>query len=199
WSGPSGSAVVATGWARTIPIPPTLAAARPPATTSTKARRVTCRSQTLLCVARSRPRVIPARFVMCCLVTRKRLGPLRCRAGFVSAIGAARKTKDRERYRPCGFSRMTRPGRGQSPRKNGNGLLYRLRHVDRRQHRMQRSSAGPRPNRRRVARLGSLDQRWRERGEDRFEVALAARVEDVGRKSEGARGLSRVAHLSFGA
>src|SRR5262249_48075936 len=122
-----------------------------------------------LCVARSRPRVIPARFVMCCLVTRKRLGPLRCRAGFVSAIGAARKTKDRERYRPCGFSRMTRPGRG------------------------------PRPNRRRVARLGSTDQRWRERGEDRFEVALGARVEDVERKSEGARGLSRVAHLSFGA
>jgi hypothetical protein len=44
---------------------------------------------------------------------------------------------------------------------SGNRLLHRLRHVDRRQHRMQWSSAGLRPNPRRVARLGSPDRRGR--------------------------------------
>jgi hypothetical protein len=38
--------------------------------------------------------------------------------------------------------------------KAGMASCHRLRHVDRRQHRMQRSSAGLRPNRRRGARLG---------------------------------------------
>jgi Polymer-forming cytoskeletal len=49
---------------------------------------------------------------------------------------------------------MTRHGRGAD--KSGNGVLHRLRHVDRRQDRMQWSSSGLRPNRRRVARLSLL-------------------------------------------
>jgi len=52
-------------------------------------------------------------------------------------------------------------GRGEAGTDDecGNGLLYCLRHVRCRQHRMQWSSAGLRPNRRRVARVGSADRR----------------------------------------